>query len=256
VFTKLLPRDESSRERCETCERQVGRHEGPQAAPQIPFAARGIAGALVAVGGGATYEHAARRGGPCRQRAALRPADCAGAPLARDRGLPLRVAPSSRARATDEHRAPAQPSDPPKRSTRSSRASSVPSTVATFWRPFVRKVRAAGIEALDLWLDEMDPVIEGQFARRGSASRRPAVIPLSIRRLEQLVRPIKDALYRRRLALKNRERLNRLLQLMQLRLNGLDDQTTYATAFATGSSPATAARGVRRAITDSRRPLR
>jgi len=38
------------------------------------------------------------------------------------------------------------------------------------WRPFVREVRAAGIEALDLWLDEMDPLIEDQFARRGSSS--------------------------------------------------------------------------------------
>jgi hypothetical protein len=27
-----------------------------------------------------------------------------------------------------------------------------------FWRPFVREVRAADIEALDLWLEAMDPV--------------------------------------------------------------------------------------------------
>ena len=48
-----------------------------------------------------------------------------------------------------------------------------------FWRPFAREVRAAGIDALDLWLEEMDPPIEDQFARRGPASGRPADMPLS-----------------------------------------------------------------------------
>jgi hypothetical protein len=47
-----------------------------------------------------------------------------------------------------------------------------------FWRPFVRE-SAAGIDALDLWLEEMDPPIEDQFARRGPASGRPADMPLS-----------------------------------------------------------------------------
>jgi len=57
-----------------------------------------------------------------------------------------------------------------------------------FWRPFVREVRAAGIEALDLWLDEMDPLIEDQFARRGSRFARSADMPLSTGGLEQLAR--------------------------------------------------------------------
>lgn len=56
-------------------------------------------------------------------------------------------------------------------------------------------------------------------------------MPLSTGGLEQLARPIKDALHRRRFALKNRERLNRLLLLMQLHLNGLDDQTAYTTGI-------------------------
>src|SRR5215216_5716442 len=59
VFTELLPREEAWRERCETCEREVERQEGPQAARRYQFVARGIAGALVAVGAGATYQHAA-----------------------------------------------------------------------------------------------------------------------------------------------------------------------------------------------------
>ena len=195
---------------------------------------------------------AARSAGPCRLRAALRPADGAGAPLARDRGLPLRVAPSARARAADEHRTPTQP--PARPSYRRAR----PVHRAGLRRPLLLApvragVRAAGIDALDLWLEEMDPPIEDQFARRGPASGRPADTPLGTGGLEQLVRPIKDSLHRRRFALKNRERLNRLLPLMRLHRNGLDDQTAYATRIrdrliANNGRP----RGVRRAIADPR----
>ena len=59
VFNELLPREGSWRERCETCERGVERHVGPQAARGYQFVGRGIAGALVAVGAGATYQQAA-----------------------------------------------------------------------------------------------------------------------------------------------------------------------------------------------------
>jgi hypothetical protein len=41
--------------------------------------------------------------------------------------------------------------------------------------------------------------------------------------LEQVTRPIVTALYPRRYALKNRERLNRLLRLQELHVNGEDD---------------------------------
>jgi hypothetical protein len=53
-------------------------------------------------------------------------------------------------------------------------------------------------------------------------------MPLTTAALEQLTRPISAALYPRRYALKNRERLNRLLMLVQLRLNGEDDAQAYA----------------------------
>jgi hypothetical protein len=48
--------------------------------------------------------------------------------------------------------------------------------------------------------------------------------------LEHTTRPIVAALYPRRCALKNRERLNRLLTLMQFHVNGDDDVKAYATA--------------------------
>ncbi len=77
------------------------------------------------------------------------------------------------------------------------------------------------------------PTIEAQFARRVPASRRPADMPLTTAALEQITRPIVAALYPRRYALKNRERLNRLLMLLQLNVNGDDDVQRYANAIRT-----------------------
>lgn len=101
----------------------------------------------------------------------------------------------------------------------------------TFWGQFVRVARAAENENLDRWIAVNGPVIEAQFARRGPASRRPADMPLTTAALEQITRPIIAALHPRRYALKNRERLNRLLMLLQLHVNGQDDVQAYAKAI-------------------------
>ena len=121
----------------------------------------------------------------------------------------------------------------------------------SFWRPFVRAARAAENESLDRWIAVNAPTIEAQFARRLPPSRRPTDMPLTTAALEQLTRPISAALYPRRYALKNRERLNRLLLLLQLRINGDDDVQAYAKAIrawleANGGRPAAR----RRAIAD------
>jgi hypothetical protein len=337
VFTELLPREESWRERCDSCEREVERHEGPQAAQRYQFVARGIAGALAAMGAGATYQHAAlvareraRRMRIDRETGELREtrhgqlvADWVElfAPVVFEAHRP-QAWPATGSLVIDDLpfrvRNPRQPGRAPvafrvfcamgyvagrprmwrmeaftDASARSWEAflSSMPGVPSRavcelhygqraalerlwpetevylcewhiqhalerlfrterrrnpqhaeaidvltprierafdgrhFWRPFVRDVRATGIEALDAWLEEMDPVIEDQFARRGPACGRPADMPLSTGGLEQLARPVKDAIHRRRFALKNRERLNRLLMLMQLHVNGQDDRT-------------------------------
>jgi hypothetical protein len=65
-FTEVVPREESWRDACELCERDVDFHEGPHAARKYQFVARGVAEALVAVGAGATYRDAA---GVARERA-------------------------------------------------------------------------------------------------------------------------------------------------------------------------------------------
>lgn len=124
-------------------------------------------------------------------------------------------------------------------------------TGASFWRPFAHTAKAAGIESLDRWIAVNEPIIERQFARRGRASERPADMPLTTAALEQLARPITAALYPRRYGLKNRERLNRLLMLLQLHVNGQDDIQGYAKAIrawleANGGRPA----AYRRSIAD------
>ena len=53
-------------------------------------------------------------------------------------------------------------------------------------------------------------------------------MPLTTSALDQITRPIVRALHPRRYALKNRERLNRLLMLLQLHINGEDDVQRYA----------------------------
>jgi Transposase, Mutator family len=97
-----------------------------------------------------------------------------------------------------------------------------------FWRQFTGAAKEAENESLDRWIAVNAPTIEAQFARRPPPSKRPADMPLTTAALEQLTRPISAALYPRRYALKNRHRLNRLLMLMQLHINGDDDVQAYA----------------------------
>jgi len=123
----------------------------------------------------------------------------------------------------------------------------------SFWKPFARDARAADIPRLSSWLDGAGRVIEDQFARRGLRSQRPVDIPLTTSPMDGLIGPIRDALHPRRYGLKNRERTNRLLQLMQLHANRHDDQIAYAKAIRTWleanhGRPSVA----RRAVTDPR----
>ena len=95
------------------------------------------------------------------------------------------------------------------------------------WQQFVRAARTLENESLERWIIVNAATIERQFARRALTPRRPDM-PLTTAALEQLTRPIVAALYPRRYALKNRERLNRLLMLLQLHINGDDRVQAYA----------------------------
>jgi hypothetical protein len=124
-------------------------------------------------------------------------------------------------------------------------------TGPAFWEPFLRDAHAAEIPRLSDWLDGAGRVVFDQFARRGLRSQRPADMPLSTSPMDGLIEPIRTAIQSRRYGLKNRERTNRLLLLMQLHANRQDDALAYAKSIrawleANGGRP----RIARRAITD------
>jgi Transposase, Mutator family len=100
-------------------------------------------------------------------------------------------------------------------------------TGASFWGPFVERAHAAGITRLSDWLNTTGHIVEDQFARRGLRSTRAANMPLSTSPMDGLIHPIRDAIAPRAYGLKNRERTNRLLMLMQLHTNRHDDERTY-----------------------------
>src|SRR5660398_180390 len=119
------------------------------------------------------------------------------------------------------------------------------------WHRFVRAAKAAENESLDRWIAVNQGTIETQFARRALTPHPALDMPLTAAALDQITRPISAALYPRRYALKNRERLNRLLMLLQLHINGGDDVQAYARAIrlhleANGARPL----AHRRALTD------
>jgi hypothetical protein len=122
-------------------------------------------------------------------------------------------------------------------------------TGPSFWAPFVRDAHAAEIPRLSGWLEGNGRIVSEQFGRRGLRSLRPADMPLSTSPLDGLIEPIRAALHPRRYGLKNRERTNRLLWLMQLHANRQDDPLVYAKDIrawleANGGRPRTTRRAV------------
>ncbi len=101
-------------------------------------------------------------------------------------------------------------------------------TGPSFWKPFARDAYATEIARLSSWLQSTGRIVEDQFARRGLRGARGADMPLSTSPMDGLISPIRDALHPRRYGLKNQERTNRLLLLMQLHANRQDDERAYA----------------------------
>ncbi|MGO9974796.1 MAG: hypothetical protein ACLP01_18720 [Solirubrobacteraceae bacterium] len=90
-------------------------------------------------------------------------------------------------------------------------------TGSSFWAPFLERAHAAGIPRLSDWLNTTGRIVEEQLHRRGPRWKRPADIPLTTSRLDAFINPIRASIQPRAYGLKNRERTNRLLMLMQLR---------------------------------------
>ncbi len=336
-FTEPLPREESWKDACELCERDVDFHEGSHAARKYQFVARGIAEALVAVGAGSTYRDAAlvarerarrlradaetgelrftrhgslvmdwvevfapvvfeayrRRAWPAsgslllddlpfrvrdpnsgRHRIAFRVFCAMGYDAGRPRlwraeaftskaqpdwdaflgaldGAPSRVVCDNdhgltgavRARFPDaelylcewhlrhalERLMAKIRSDDGHQAAIDELLHQVEAafTGPSFWAPFLERAHTAGIPRLSEWLNSTGRIVEQQFRQRGPRSRRPAEVPLTTSPLDAFINPIRASIQPRAYGLKNRERTNRMLMLMQLHANRQDDVHDY-----------------------------
>lgn len=97
----------------------------------------------------------------------------------------------------------------------------------SFWAPFLERAHAVGIGRLSEWLNSTGQIVADQFGRRGPRSTRPAEMPLSTSPLDAPINPIRASIQPRAYGLKNRERTNRMLMLMQLHANRQDDVNAY-----------------------------
>jgi hypothetical protein len=362
-FTEVLPREESWRDACESCERGVEFHEGPHAARKYQFVARGIAEALVAVGAGAPYREAAavarerarrlradpqtgelrftRHGSLAmdwvevfapvvfeahrprewpvsgslllddlpfrvrdpnsgRHRIAFRVFSAMGYAAGRPRiwrleafasksqrdweaflgalgGAPPRVVCDNDSGLTNAVRARFPNADlylcewhlrhalerlMTKIRTEAAHEAAIDDLLAqveaaftgpSFWAPFLERAHAAGIARLSDWLDSTGRIVQEQFGRRGLRSSRPADMPLTTSPLDAFINPIRASIQPRAYGLKNRERTNRMLMLMQLHANGQDDVHAYTRAIRAWLGSNHGRPHVdRRAITDAR----
>ena len=91
----------------------------------------------------------------------------------------------------------------------------------------MERCHAAGIPRASEWLNTTGQTVASQFARRGPRASRPSDMPLSTSPLEAFLDPIRASIDPRAYGLKNRERTNRMLTLMQLHANRQDDVTSY-----------------------------
>jgi hypothetical protein len=98
-------------------------------------------------------------------------------------------------------------------------------TGPSFWLPFTDRCHAASIPRLSEWLNSTGRIVAEQFAWRGW--KRPADRPLSTSPLEAILEPIRDSIKPRAYGLKNRQRTDRMLMLMQLHANRQDDVNAY-----------------------------
>jgi len=100
-------------------------------------------------------------------------------------------------------------------------------TGPSFWAPFVERCHTAGTPRVSEWLNTTGQIVEDQFKRRGPRASRPTDMPLSTSPLDGFTTPIRAAIGPRAYGLKNRERTNRMLMLMQLHANRQDDVNAY-----------------------------
>jgi hypothetical protein len=102
-----------------------------------------------------------------------------------------------------------------------------------FWEHFLVSAERERKRCPELWtwIDRWGSIIETQLARRPRDDERPRDWPRTTAGLERKLERVKDWIEPRSEAFRNRERLNRLLMLMQLELNGDADEIAYTHAI-------------------------
>jgi hypothetical protein len=99
------------------------------------------------------------------------------------------------------------------------------------WRAFEAEVRRnPGRRELNRWVTHWAPLLQTQIVRRAT---QPAGVPghWANGAIEDPIRIAREVIGDRAWTLRNRTRLNLLLDLVRLRINKLDSQAAYATAI-------------------------
>jgi len=125
-------------------------------------------------------------------------------------------------------------------------------TTPTGWDEFCELAGKLRIKQLDRFVRQHDAEVRDHIARRPAQWRHERGLPVSAGPLEQKLRRLRDDYIKsRRFAFRNRERLNRLLLLIHLEMDGYSNEREYA-AFIRDWLQGNAGRPLlpRRAVTD------
>lgn len=102
-------------------------------------------------------------------------------------------------------------------------------TLPTGWDEFCELARRLRIKQLDRFIRQHDAEVRDHIARRPAQWRHERGLPVAAGPLEQKLRVLRDHYIKhRRFAFRNRERLNRLLLLIHLEMDGYADEREYA----------------------------
>lgn len=99
------------------------------------------------------------------------------------------------------------------------------------WEHFTVVAHRFGGPRVNKWVRDNEQLVLSQLRRKHQPDERPPFDPYTTGGLETKLRSISDWLGPRAEALTNRARLDRLLMLMQLNLNGQDDEHAYTRAI-------------------------
>lgn len=122
------------------------------------------------------------------------------------------------------------------------------------WQRFVEEARRLRVKQLDQWIGRRSTLVEWQIVRRPGPWAQQRGQAVATGALEQKLKLLRERLGPRAFQFRNRTRLDRLLMLMQLDIDGYANESAYSAAIrdwllSNGGRP----RVARRAIADPHR---